>query len=920
MKMQACAVGVGLLAGVLTAQAQAPPPRAVAMAPLVSSRQLDRDRGATGVWQSLEKLHTRASLLMITAHPDDEDGGTLTYEARGLGVRAALLTLNRGEGGQNLMSNDFNDALGLVRTQELLAADRYYGVQQYFTRVVDFGFSKTKEETMQQWGHQRALGDVVRVVREVRPLVIVSTFVGGPSDGHGNHAAAGELAQEAYTAAADPRSFPEQIREGLRPWQVLRVYARVPVYAFTPKGIFDYASGVYTPNRIYDYVHQRWIEGQPAITVEIPEGTYSPVLGASYVQIARQGLAEQRTQLSGIGIPDLAPASTPYHLYASQVPTSPKESSFFDGIDTSLMGLAELAPMPERARLRAPLAAINQDVEAAVHGFRAANPQGIAPVLARGLAATEALLRQVSASDLDAAAQANLKHELTIKRAQFNDAIVEALGLQFTARVAGRGRGGRGGPAVSMAVAIPGQTFQVDTHVANPTGAAVKLEAVTLRSAGDQPPWTFSTPAPATSNQFSVVVPANAPATRPYYSRPNDIQPWYKIDDARYVTLPTTPYPLSAWATMSYAGVRLSMAQVVETVERPQTSGIVENPLVVAPALSVTVAPRQGIIPLSSATVNLTVTVHSNVPGEAHGSVHLRLPPGWSATPASAPFALQHSGEDAPLAFAVTPRGVSTSNYAITAVADYDGHAYEEGYHTAGYAGLRPYNLYFPAVYKTRGVNVAIAPGLRVGYVSGTGDDVAQQLLNLGVHVRFLSPGDIADGNLQADDVIVLGIRAYAARPELRTYNGRLVEYVKNGGVLIVQYQTSEYDHNYGPYPYSLGGSGQRVVVETDPVKILKPNDPLLNWPNKITEADFQGWVEERGHGFMQSWDPHYTALIETHDPNQAPQEGGLLYAEYGKGVYVYEGVALYRQLADGVPGAFRIFANLLSLPKRDQH
>src|SRR6185312_14086414 len=217
------------------AGAQAPAPRAIAIQPTVASRQLTMDRGAAAVWQSLEKLHTRASVLMVTAHPDDEDGGVLTYEARGAGARTALLTMNGGEGGQNLMSNDFYDALGLVRTEELLASDRYYGVEQYFTRVVDFGFSKTEEETLEQWGHARVLGDAVRVVRQMQPLVIASVFVGGPSDGHGNHAAAGEIAQEVYNAACDPKMYPEQLQEGLRPWCPLKVYARVPVGAFTPQ-------------------------------------------------------------------------------------------------------------------------------------------------------------------------------------------------------------------------------------------------------------------------------------------------------------------------------------------------------------------------------------------------------------------------------------------------------------------------------------------------------------------------------------------------------------------------------------------------------------------------------------------------------------------------------------------------------------
>jgi hypothetical protein len=273
-------------------------------------------------------------------------------------------------------------------------------------------------------------------------------------------------------------------------------------------------------------------------------------------------------------------------------------------------------------------------------------------------------------------------------------------------------------------------------------------------------------------------------------------------------------------------------------------------------------------------------------------------------------------GEEQTLDFSVTPHNLAAATYPIAPVAEYQGHQYPEGYETVGYAGLRPYNYYRPGPYKLVGVDVKLASDLKVGYVMGTGDDVPQSLESLGVRVHLLPPAEINAGNLAAYDVIVLGIRAYAARPELAASTARLLEYVKQGGVLIVQYNSREYDHNYGPYPISLSGDPEKVVDETGPVQILKPQSPLFSWPNRITAADFQGWVEERGHSFMQSWDPRYQALTETHDPGQDEQKGGLLYARYGQGAYVYIAYALYRQMPEGVPGAYRIFANLLSLPK----
>jgi len=874
------------------------------------------DRGAAAVWQSLQKLHTRASLLMVTAHPDDEDGGLLATESRGRGVRAALLTLNRGEGGENLMSDDFYDALGLVRTQELLAADRYYGVQQYFTRVIDFGFSKTKEETLEKWGHDRVLGDAVRVVRMTRPLVVTSVFVGGPSDGHGNHATAGQMAQEVYNAAGDPTKFPEQLREGLRPWKPLKVYARVPVRAFTPRGIYDSASQVYTPGRIFDFVHQTWIEGQPSITVNVQEGGYDPLMGESFTQAARQGLGRQRSQNGGIGVPDPGPSSTPYHLYASRVKSGATETGYFDGIDTSLTGIAALAPGEDTASLRAGLAQINQHVEAALHGFQAASPDGIAPELAQGLAATNALIQTVRSGPLSAQAKYDVLHELRIKQAQFNNALLEALGVSLSARLAGAG----GGPGATAPVVIPGERVNVDVHLNNPSGQSIELDglelrgfAATVRSSAAAVPLAHNQSHTA---RLSITVPENAAYTRPYYSRPNIEQPYYDISEPADVTLPAAPYPLEAWAELRYQDVTLHIGQVVASVTKVN-GDVVENPAVVAPAISVAIAPKIGILPLPASAFDLTVTVHSNVPGEAEGAVNLRLPQGWQAAPASAAFLLQHAGEEQPIRFRVQPGAVSTGSYTITADALYAGRHYEEGYHTAGYAGLRPYNLYSPATYATRGVPVQVAPHLNIGYVAGTGDSVPQALTNLGITVHMLGAAELASSNLSGFDAIVLGIRAYAARPDLRSYNGRLLDYVKNGGVLIVQYGTAEFDHNYGPYPYTLGGNGATVVDETSAVDILTPRNPVLSMPNKITAADFQGWVEERGHGFMASWDAHYTPLVSMHDPDQPPQKGGLLYAEYGKGVYVYEGLALYRQLADGVPGAYRIIANLLSLSRR---
>src|ERR1700748_2453397 len=332
---------LSLLAALLLAapllKAQTPTDSTIAATPDYRSRPFDR--GTPALAPSLRKLNTRASMMMIVAHPDDEDGGMLTYESRGQGVRVALLTLNRGEGGQNIMSNDLWDQLALVRTQELLAADRRYGVDQYFTRVADFGFSKTLEEALQVWGKERVLYDVVRAVRLNRPLVLTAVFVGGITDGHGQHQVSGEMAQEAFKAAGDPNVFPDQIKAGLLPWQPLKVYARVPSFSISPKGMYDYATGKWAPVLFYDYVAKRSLDAVPSTTLSIPEVTYDPVLGSSYIQLAREGLGQQKTQNGGTGTPLAGEFNVPYHRYGSRVHSPEKESSLYDGIDVSLAGI-----------------------------------------------------------------------------------------------------------------------------------------------------------------------------------------------------------------------------------------------------------------------------------------------------------------------------------------------------------------------------------------------------------------------------------------------------------------------------------------------------------------------------------------------------------------------------------------------------
>ncbi len=921
---------LSLLCALLLAAAPliAQTPIATTIAATTDYQPLRVDRGAAALQQSLRKLATRSSLMLIVAHPDDEDGGMLTYESRGQGSRVALLTLTRGEGGQNIMSNDLWDALALVRTQELLAADRRYGVDQYFTRVADFGFSKTLDEALTVWGHDRVLYDVVRAVRINRPLVLAAVFVGGITDGHGQHQVSGEMAQEVFKAAGDPNVFPDQIKAGLLPWTPLKVYARVPSFSISPKGMYDYATGKWAPVRFHDYVSGKSIDAVPSTTLNIPEGTYDPALGGSYIQLAREGLGQQKSQNGGTGIPLPGVFNVPYHRYGSRVKSPDKEQSFYDGIDISLAGMASLAP-GQHPFLTTGLHQIALSVDQATKAFSPAQPAKTVPLLAAGLKQTQLLIQNVAHSNLSADEKYNINYELKVKEAQFNSAIIEALGVTLNAVVSPanpeRGRSGFAtDPQDTFTTAVPGQSFGVTAYLTNPSAVPIQVQNVSVKATGTGDwhiAYTTDVKGADQANQrqtaeFKVSVPADAEVTKACFHRKDVEQSYYDLDSVACLDHPLPPYPLEAWLEFNVDGVTVRTGQAVQTVQHAVGRGGVYNPLLIAPALSIGATATAGIIPLDDpkpAEVNLRV--RSNIKGSTPADIHLNLPDGWQSAPASSPFT-PHEGDQQTVSFAVTPRNLTPASYNVTPVADYQGRQYTQGYETVGYPGLRPYNYYPAAAYKLVGVDVKVAPGLKVGYVMGTGDDVPQSLESLGVAVHLLQPADINAGDLSAYDVIVLGIRAYAARPELAAANGRMLDYVKKGGVLIVQYNTREYDHNYGPYPISMTGDPEKVVDEANAVELLEPGSPILSWPNHITAEDFKGWVEERGHSFMHSWDPHYQALTESHDEGQDAQKGGLLYARYGKGAYVYVAYALYRQLPEGIPGAYRLFANLLSLPK----
>ncbi len=939
-------------------------PWATTLAPAVDSTPLPEDRGADGLAQTLNKLRTWVSLMMIVAHPDDEDGGMMAYESRGVGARTTLVTLNRGEGGQNAMGNEVYDALGLIRTNELLAADRYTGTEQLWGSVADYGFSKTKEEAFAQWRHERVLRDVVRAVREQRPLVLTSVFVGGITDGHGHHQVAGELAQEAFNAAGDPSVFPDQIAAGLRPWKPLAVFARVPFAPITARGMYDYATDTWAPPSFTNYVTGEHSTTPPTADVVIPEGQFDPVLGRSYVQMAREGWGLQKSQNGG-GTPPLAgPAQVSYHRYGSRVAVSqPADTSqtpgFFTGIDTTLPGMAMLAkpatPGVDVSFVRAGLVRIDRFVTHAFLAYTPALPERIAPDLRDAYLATQQLLREVQSGALTPESKADLQHELSIKLVQCNTALVEALGLHIDALVTPTPARNLNGaqprelglyPDPSRTFVTPGESFNVRLRVtaASPwiqatgnsglrltrTGldtsqaAASSGSPSTPAGGGAQPPakpWQVARiTSPGLDTQqalagealFEVTVPSDAVPTAPYFSRPSIEQAFYDIGSPALAGRSFAPYPVSAFAEFTYDGVPLRLAEVVQGVEREHGIGTFQTPLVVVPGLSVQMLEPVAVLPTGVHTLTVETAVTNEQTEATDATVELRVPSGFHTS--AAVHRQLAPGERAIARFQVELPAQASADAArerITAVARASNSTYSAGFATTGYPGLRPYNLYRPASLDVRSVDVRIASGVRVGYVMGTGDEVPAALKALGAECELLTSADLLSSDLSRYTVIVLGVRTYTADPSLARASSALQQFATEGGTVLVQYQSGDFPGL--PFPLHLGSTPARVVDEHSPVTLLAPSNPLFTTPNRITAADFDGWLEERGHGFASSWSREWTPLLSTADAGQAPQVGGLLVAPVGRGRYIYAALALYRQLPEGVPGAYRLLANLIS-------
>ncbi|MBZ5580731.1 MAG: PIG-L family deacetylase [Acidobacteriia bacterium] len=792
------------------------------------------------IQQSLERLNEMGTALMIGAHPDDERTEVLAYLARGRHMRAAYLSITRGEGGQNLLGPEQGAALGLIRTQELLAARRIDGAEQFFTRAIDFGFSKTAAESLQKWGHERVLSDVVWVIRRYRPDVIVLCSTGTPSDGHGHHQASAILGKEAYDAAGDPARFPEQLKF-VQPWKP----AKIVVSGFGRGGTNAVA---------------------PA--VQINAGGYDPILGYSYSQLATMSRGQHRSQ--GLGGMAIGGGMGGGRGGRGADQASPPAPDLFEGIDHSwnrLPGGAAVAAILSQA----------------VRQFDWQHPDRTIPLLAKA--------RPLIAAISDPLAK--------LKLAELDETIARCAGIWADAQV-------------RQGEATPGSRVAVSLTVTPRLPVEVKIREIRPEGLWAGPAWTPADP--AARPEIDLQVPPEQPYSQPYWLVRPPSAGMYTVDGQELIGRPDTPVEQMRIA-LTVGGAPIEIVRPILFRYNDRLEGEKVRPLIIVPEVSVE-APRSpdlsaavAVFP-SAAPRKVQIAVTANV-ANAQGELRMDVPAGWSCAPQSQPFQLAAAEDRQELTFEITPPAGEAAGTAH-AVAAIGGRRIASGMAAISYPHIPRQTVFPPADIRLVRSEIRVS-ARRVGYIMGAGDEVPDALRQMGLEVTLLGEEDLRKGDLSLFDAIVAGVRAYNVRPDLRAYHSRLMDYVKGGGTYVVQYMSAG-AQNIGPYPIAIpGGNGFRVTVEEAPVTFTHPDSPLLQRPNRIGPRDFEGWVQERALLFPTQWDPRYQTLLASGDPGEKPLEGGVLSTRYGDGVYVFTSYVFFRELPAGVPGAYRLFANLLS-------
>jgi hypothetical protein len=900
---------------------------------------VSQDSGHVALGLALRKLTVSGTFLQAPAHPDDETNALFALFGHGMGLRAIDLQNNRGDGGQNEIGPELFADMAVLRTSELLAAHRLDGAEQYFTRAIDYGYSFDPEEVIAKWGRKEIVGDYVRMFRTLRPDVVVTMNIQGRG-GDRAHEATTVLVHEGYLAAGDPAMYPEQLREGLRPW--------------TPKKLYFSAGGGGgrggRGGRGGDAAQAPAVKLTPVNTA-----TYDPLLGRTYAEIGTDARASHKCQGMGVNIgpppgagggggrgantaggrggrggdaaqaPGAAAAPPPfggrggYQLMETSLAgqKDKDEASIFDGVDIGLNSIAQYAGPNPPAALTSGLAALLSEGQRAQSAFASGNDAATAAPAEAGLTAIRRLRAQLGGMGLSDAARYEIDFRLKLKEHDYEDAVLAAHNLTFDA-------------LADDGLVVGGQAVRLALSATNRGAAEVGVTHVEITgfdSPGACEPAVVKKDASFTCSA-EAHVPKDARPTTPYF---HDTYWKHPEENAIQIFDPDVPFGVPFAPTPFRVIFHIKAGAVEVAREVPVQFRYIKDiyigdkrmELNVVPAFSLRVTPGLVVIPAAQPEEReISVSVTSGAKGAAQASVALELPAGWSATPASIPLNFAHEDESLSARFRVkAPPQPKPGAYTLRAVVMSGGARYVTGYQEIEYPHVQRRQMIKPAEASLKVVDVKTSPNLNVGYIVGVGDQVAAAIEQLGANVSYIDADELERGDLSKHDVIVTGVRAYERRADLRAYNRRLLDYVERGGTLIVQYNKTGFNRtDFAPYPAQV--SGNRVSDETVPVKVLVPGHPVFNFPNKIGPSAWANWVQERGLYFLGEKDPKYVDLVsmtDSYKDNPGEKLGSLVEGRVGKGRWLYVGLGLWRQLPAGTDGSYQLLANLLSLPRAPQ-
>ena len=848
----------------------------LAAAPRLSAQE----RGAAALGELVSGLGTTTRVMMIGAHPDDEDTQLIAYLAKARHIETAYLSLTRGDGGQNLIGNELGQALGMIRTEELLAARRIDGGRQYFTRAFDFGFSKSIDETYEHWPRDSILKDMVAIVRAFRPQVIIAVWTGTPQDGHGHHQYSGVLAREVFDAAGDSVRFPASSLGGLQPWAPAKFYRSRRI-----------SSGSLTFN----------------------VGEYDPLLGRTYSEIASVSRTEHRSQGQG-GLPQPGALLDPVRLEVSRVSNAngAAERGLFDGLDTSWVRFKAIR-LVDSARTALDSLTIAERLVA--QSLDLADPSESVQPLARYVRLASRAASGVTCATLTVTGSetpcvgqlGDLALALSLTRARAIEALLDA-------------------SAVSVEATTPREliaerdTLTVAVTVYNQGKMPVVFERASLLGQPAPPSQQPRTIAPDSVARQALLYRAGSDPTSPWWLKSRPYGDTFTQPLAQMVIGEDRLQSSGAEAIIGIDGVRIPV-RAAPIVHRfaDAVRGEIRRPLATVPEISVLMQHDVEYARANAAFDRaMMVTVRSAATAPRDVDVSLALPNGLTADSAVRHVTLQPFG-DAKLFFRVRGR-LAPGRDSIKAIAKSHNESFSVGYLPIEYAHISPQRFYRSSTTQIEAVNATFA-NLRIGYVRGVGDNVMPMLEELGLAVTELDPATLPQTNLSRFTTIVLGPRAYEASAALKSSTPALMRFVRDGGTVVTQYgQTEMTQPGILPYPITLSRPADRVTDEHAQVRVLDPSSPLLSSPNKIGEADFAHWVQERALYMPHTFDKQYRSQISMNDRDEPPNDAAVLVAPLGKGTYIYTTLSFFRQLPAGTPGAARLFINFLSADQRATH